>query len=245
MIAIGATLQHAVGEVVPVTAPHGLVILPSSLSRRDQLAATVRSILRVRGVATSLAVPDTALAAIPGLANESRWRSVDIVPADRRLARIRLPSRLVDAPEIWTVTDVDAVSGRGPFVLDLLGRYASPLARLRFLTDRARAGVEVNLAVSVSWHIMYRAVDGFVVAAATSDPIAAELLALSLAEENLPADRSVEGVWEDRVVQRATELELGIQTPLHLGIELRVPGHFPEALPTVARLALRMGVAFP
>ncbi|MDQ3656821.1 MAG: hypothetical protein M3457_17320, partial [Chloroflexota bacterium] len=62
-----------------------------------------------------------------------------------------------------------------------------------------------------------------------------------LADEDLAPGRSVAGPWEDRVVQRATELEIGVQIPQHLGIDLvTAPG---KAVRTaLERVMARIGV---
>ncbi|MDQ4045066.1 MAG: hypothetical protein M3173_06430 [Chloroflexota bacterium] len=87
--------------------------------------------------------------------------------------------------------------------------------------------------------------DGWLALAAT-DPIAAELWALALAERWLGCDVEMQGPWEDPAVQRATELEVGIRIPSDM--VLRAASDTP--LPAVARellheAASRLGMHVP
>ena len=78
--------------------------------------------------------------------------------------------------------------------------------------------------------------------AATCDPVAAELFALALSEGVLGSDLAFTGPWEDPVVQRATELELGVVVPHQ--IELVIHGDPGDAWATLERIAGRIGVDF-
>ena len=234
--------------VLPGEAVAGTVVLPSTRSRRDRLAGAVRADLRDRGVPTHLVIPGHPLAAMartdrPG---NPAWRSVAIAPPDRTATRVLLPARLVDAPARWIATDVAGVGGRGPYALDLLAHYVHPRDRVRLLASRRRddAAVDLNLGVTTGLYVISLEVTGFTLCAVTTDPIAAELVALSLAEENLPAHVSVQGIWEDRVIQRATELDLGIQVPAQLAVTLAGADRFPEAHGAVLRLVSRIDVHF-
>jgi hypothetical protein len=160
---------------------------------------------------------------------------------------VLLPARLVDAPARWIVTDLAGAGGRGPYALDLLARYLAPSDRLRLLASRRRdiaLPVDLHLGVPVAWHIVSQSMPGYALVAATADPIVAELVALALAEENLPANLSVEGVWEDRLIQRATELDLGIQIPDQIAVSLEGADRFPDAHGAVMRMASRIDVHF-
>jgi hypothetical protein len=211
----------ALALVLPAPVAPEVVVLPSSLRRRDSLAALVRGRLRNRGVVTHLLVPANPVAAIlPGAGD--RWRSVTLAPPDGPPYQIGLPEGLVGAAPRWIVTDVDAVAGRGPYVLDLVARHAHPVHRARMLADRQRAdmAVEANLAAAPALCIAGQRLGEGTLVAVTSDPIAGELVALALADRHLARAGDLTGPWEERVVQRATELELGIQVPAQLAIEV-------------------------
>jgi hypothetical protein len=54
----------------------------------------------------------------------------------------------------------------------------------------------------------------------TGDPIAADLLGLSLSRDPNAGDEELIGPWEDAIVQRATELEVGVRLPSDISLEL-------------------------
>lgn len=245
VVASGPTYEAAAGALDLAAGRVPVVILPASLRRDDPLAAAVRDALRHLGTSASLRLPANPAAALLGRGGHG-WTSLAIRPPDAPAATMRLPTRLADAGAIWTVTDVDAVAGSGPYVLDLVARYAAPGAWLRRRPGRHRGDVrvDVNLACRPACCLAGKATGGGVVVSVTDDPVAAELFALALADEALPADRTVSGPWEDRVVQRATELELGVQIPRQIQARLVTP--VDEDVRTVLdRVLARIGVSIP
>jgi hypothetical protein len=144
------------------------------------------------------------------------------------------------------VTDVAAVAGRGPFVLDLVARYAHPLSRIRQVVDRDRAGraAEVNLTARPDWSVL--GVTGPpAIVAVTNDLVAGELVALSLAEGLAGHGGEFASPWEDRVVQRATELELGARIPDDITLEVVATDNDTVEImrETVENLRRRIGIA--
>jgi hypothetical protein len=225
-IGTGATLAEALELAIFTNdVPGDLIVLPSSLRRTDRVAFVVRDFLRKLHVSSRLILPANPISELIRLgsgADDVQWRSVTYAPSHSASQTIRLDSRLLSGKPLWTVTDVDAVRGGGPFVLDLLARYVHPVSRFRFLGRQAQADavVDVNLAVHITTSVIGKEFGTFALVGVTSDPIAAELLALAIADEDLPPDHSVIGPWEDRVVQRATELELGVRIPQELSLSI-------------------------
>jgi len=246
-VSAGSTYAEAASGVLDTMPGSGpVLILPASLRRTDPLASAVRQELRASQVASHLMLPLNPAAALIGRATPSHgstWIDAEIRAPDVPATSIRIPARLNGPEAIWTVTDVDAVGGAGPYVLDLVARYAHPRTRLRQLISRRRsdAVVDVNLVVRPSRCVVSKAFGETVVVGVVNDPIAAELFALALADEDLAPGRSVTGPWEDRVVQRATELEIGVPIPQHLSIDLvTTPG---AAVRTVLeRVLARIGI---
>ncbi len=203
-------------EIASGSAP--VVILPSSLQRTDPLASAVRQELTSQHITSHLILPaNPALALIGG---NGPWLNLDVRPPDNPPSPVTVPARLNGRQPIWTVTDVDAVRGAGPYVLDLPARYAHPRTRIRQLASRGRAVkvVDVNLVIRLSFCIVGKMADGIAIVGVTTDPVIAELFALALADEDLPTAQSVTGPWEDRIVQRATELELGVRIPREIAV---------------------------
>lgn len=218
-----------------------VLILPSSLRRTDGLASAVRQELRSLRVPSHLYLPPHPAVALIGGAEG--WLDFALHPPDVPPSSITMPARLNGHLPIWTVTDVDAVRGTGPYVLDLPARYAHPRSRLQQLASRRRADavVDVNLVIRPSCCVVGKVVDGIAIVGATRDPVAAELFALALADEDLSPAQAVTGPWEDRVVQRATELEIGVRIPRDISVV--VTGALGEHVRTVLeRVAARIGV---
>ena len=243
----GATYAEALSGLLDADNDRAeLILLPSSLRRDDRLASAVREVLRQSRSNTHLVLPANPVAALTRFSRESSdppWTTVTIQPPDSPPKPIRLPARLLTGFPLWSVTNVDAVHGSGPFVLDLLARYVHPVSRVRHLATRSRAdaAVDVNLAASISSSVIGKEFPGYSIVGVCHDPIAAELFALALADEDLSADRSVSGPWEDRVIQRATELELGILIPEQVTVRFTEDqdSHVREMM---QRVTARMGI---
>lgn len=247
VVGTGATFTEALR--LAVTRLDGLgdvLILPSSLRRDDRFSAALRHQLRTYGVASHVVLPVNPVAELIRSRRKARgatWTTVPVMTPEGWRRSIELLARLLGALPVWSVTNIDAVSGSGPYVLDLLARYVHPLSRLRQLARRNRADavVEVNLAVTLSRCVIGKQFGSFAIAGVTADRIAGELFALALAEEDLSTDRVVTGPWEDRVVQRATELELG--APIPQQISILPAGRFESpARAALERVASRIGV---
>jgi len=247
VVATGSTWADALPGVLPgpITS-EPVLILPSSLRRADPLATALRDMLRASRVPSHLLLPANPAAAIAGHVARSGtagWATTDLRPPDIPPATITLPLRLTGPEPIWSVTDVDRVGGKGPYVLDLIARYLHPRSRLRLLASQRRsdAAVDVNLVARPSRGVVGKAVGNGVIVGVVDDPIAAELVALALADELLPPGWIATGPWEERVVQRATELQLGIQIPQQLAVSV-IGTPAPDALTTIRRATDRIGV---
>ena len=157
---------------------------------------------------------------------------------------MRLPASLLDATRLICVVDLDRVAKTGPFVLDLLARYVSPVDRLRIIASRERSVLvtEVNLAQRIDSIVISRMVDGQRVNVVTSDLVAGELSALTLSEMVVGGQRQWQTPWEDAVVQRATELELGARIPNDIRVIAQNPVTLPVVASTLTALHLRMGI---
>lgn len=225
------------------------VMLPSSLDPGDELVRAMSRSLRSRGWMSSVRVPEHPLRstarAIAGA--KDAWRSVALQLPEGMTDEVSLPAGIVAAHSLMYVTLVDTVARTGPFQLDLLSRYVHPRHRLRRLIDRDRAqrAAEVNLARGSDWCVVGCTAPLGVVGV-TTDVVAGELLALALAERFFGRQAEFASPWEDQVVQRATELELGARIPGDIRIELKdEPTVTEQAREVVDFLRQRMGIGLP
>ncbi|MDP8910233.1 MAG: hypothetical protein M3N47_14220, partial [Chloroflexota bacterium] len=176
------------------------------------------------------------------LTDGALWRRVALSRPDTRLAEVRLPAAVVDAPARIAFATVNPDRG-APIALDVLTRYTHPRLRLllRAAPDREALAAEVNLACRLDLLMVVGVLGAVPVAAITRDRIAAELIGLALREDPVLSSRELAGLWEDKLVQRATELDLGVAVPSQLRL------HLPSTLPADAgaaldRILLRLGL---
>ncbi len=215
------------------------LLVPSSGETADALLSLLVTELRAGDVAPIVCVPAHGPRALMG----STWAPVEIETPDLPRHRVRI-ARALAGTEPWIVCDVDAVARTGPFILDVVSRYLHPLDRVRLLADRQRGrrAADLNLAIRPVWSVIGAHAGSGYLLAACHDPVAAELFALALSEQILGPEHAFTGPWEDPVVQRATELELGVVIPQQ--IEFVVHGNPGAILPALDRIAGRIGVDF-
>ena len=219
-IQIEPTLARAAAELLPVMAGHfhgATIVLPSSLDPKDPVAAEVLSQLPA-DTDGSIMVPVSGAAARRAFLSPTvlgDWRDMPILAPGSKLQSALMPGAIAAADNRVVVVDVVEVARHGPFVLDLAARYVHPRQRVRVVADAARSelAAEIASAVRFDLHVVSLTLREGTVLAVTTDAIAAELVALALAERCIGSTRAFTGPWEDAVVQRATELELGVLLP--------------------------------
>lgn len=214
------------------------VLVPSTGQIGDCLLALIELALHDLGVSSRRTVPARG----PRSLFRDDWTVVELSLPDLPKRRVRIAKTLARGG-FWIICDVDAVASTGPFVLDVLARHLHPLDQLRQIGDRERERrtAEVNLGISPGWCLVGgQAATGYLIAA-TRDVIAAELVALAMSENALRPGIAVTGPWEDPVVQRATELELGVPTPQFITLVIHNEGG--DIGPELERIAERIGLS--
>lgn len=213
-----AHVSHMAGNVA---------LLPSSMDGKDPFVALVN------GVLPEICKPFTALPVAGAAARRAfltpsvigRWIDRPVRLQDSSITSVTWPQELAQANHRIIVTDVVEVARRGPFVLDLAARYIHPRQRMRLLSSSQREAqaAEVASALPIELFAIYLAQREGVMLAVTTDIIAAELMTLAMSELCVGSPRSFSGPWEDPVVQRATELELGVLLPERMRVILNGP----------------------
>jgi len=224
-----------------------IVVLPASLEETDPVAEAVLSALPA-GASGRIVTPLSGGAARRAFFMPSQvggWRGVRVPVPGVTVGTVLLPDEVAGAATRLVAVDVVEVARHGPFVLDLLARYVHPRQRLRLVADRQRTSLvaEVAAAATPTLSLVSLSVPGGALVAATADAVAAELVALAFAERCVGSTRAFTGPWEDAVVQRATELDLGV--PLPAGIALRSAGAAvgePWAVELLDHLRQRLGL---
>lgn len=243
------TMPAAVAALLPSlteTFRGDVAILPASLDASDIVAEAVRGLLPP-AASSSIVTPLAGAAArrallLPAVVGD--WTSVPIAVAGAGADSVLLPGAVARGTRVVAV-DVVEVARHGPFVLDVIASYVHPRQRLRLVADRQRSSLvaEVASAALPALSVISLGVPGGALVAVTTDAIAAELVALALAERCIGPSRSFTGPWEDAVVQRATELQLGVLMPAGISLDLHgAATSEPWAVALVEHLGQRLGL---
>lgn len=222
-IQVEPTLERAAASLLPVMVAHmqgATVVLPSSLDGKDPVAAEAIDALP-QDAEGRILLPASGGAARRAFLSPTvlgDWRDMPVLAPGSRLETALMPGALSSARHRIIAVDVVEVARHGPFVLDLATRYLHPRQRMRVVANTARSelAAEVASAIHVDLFIVSLTLREGTILSATTDPIAAELVALALSERCVGTTRSFTGPWEDAVVQRATQLELGVLLPAHI-----------------------------
>ncbi len=216
------------------------LILPAhSTLGAGSLANALRTALSSFGIVTGMQNPSSLIEWRPG----TTWRTIPLARLEVRLRDVRLPATIADASNRILLTSV-AGSRPVPIALDALARYTYPRLRLmiRAASVREALAVEVNAAIRPDLVVIGACMSRWYIVAVSADLIAAELFGLALREEPLLSSLELSTPWEDPLVQRATELDLGVNLPSQLRIH--VSGPTPdEVASTLHRMKLRLGMA--
>lgn len=202
------------------------------------LGRSLRSSLTESGIGTRVAEEPSRF----GLGKGVEWRRVRLTRPDARLEEVSLPVGIVDAPSRISVSSVGA-DREGPIALDVLSRFTHP--RLKFFLhmtpEREALVAEVNLACRLDLLIIAGTIGSWHIVALSEDPVATELFGLALREAPMLSSLELAGPWEDPMVQRSTELGLGVTLPSQLRL------HVSDSLPcdltaALDRIRLRLGM---
>ncbi|MGE3797610.1 MAG: hypothetical protein AB7G88_07195 [Thermomicrobiales bacterium] len=201
-------------------------------------------------------------AAVIDLSSVMARMLTDIVPRRRsrvdtesvapRLREVRLPTALTTARTVIAIIDARGDPRRRPdYGIGVWARLASPRHRLGARITGAREGLTAEIALARPPDIVYTVDElwkgGPVALVQAHDLIASEVI--SLAIRDLRTDRAAEqgGPWEDPLVQRATEIGLGIPGPRDLHVSVNVAANVDRmdtlrAIDQVERAVRRAGV---
>ena len=181
------------------------------------------------------------------------WVPLAISQPGARLARVLVPRPVARADRLVAAALVQtpAARPRSP-VIGLWADFVHPRQGLPALLTGERTALLADLAAvfvpRLALVVLAVRLGPAWVAAATPDLIVAELVALALRAE-ASGDPEPVGPWQDPIVQRATELSLGVATPHQLRI---VPAPAAGRPPgrslldnLIERLRLSLGVPSP
>lgn len=225
-----------------------VALMPSSMDGKDPFVGLVQSALP-EITSSFVTLPVSGPAARRAFFTPSvlsHWIDRPVRAPDASVGSITIPQDIAQADHRIIVTDVVEVARRGPFVLDLPARYLHPRQRMRLIAsgEREALAAEVASAFPLDLFAVYLAQREGVILAVTSDIVSAELVALAMSELCTGSPRSFAGPWEDPVVQRATELEMGVLLPDRISLVSDGPDRSEYwAQRIVDHIRLRIGIS--
>jgi hypothetical protein len=178
------------------------------------------------------------------------YTSIDLGGRGDRLTHARMPERFARRSPALVVSDLTRFDPARPSIaIGVWAQFAHPFQRFGAAISGQGDGLTAELALAAppAWYFAAASWQGKPMAILADDMIAAELLGLAIGQIQADPDREPAGPWEHPLVQRATELNLGVRTPVEidfttewLGADLDLSGAFAAF---GAVVAARIGIA--
>ena len=156
------------------------------------------------------------------LRGRDRWVEVDVSAAGGRVERVPVRRGVMEAAALIGVGSIGTPEKTHPLAIGLWSRFVHPKLAIaaRLGGDRAPLAADLAIPFRPRLLVLTGAWRSLPVVVATPDLIAAELAGLAIRHGATtdPADRP--RPWEDPLIQRATELGLGVLHPSSLDVRL-------------------------
>lgn len=218
--------ELAIDTLLELDEPCGTCILSSPptiaalADPRGWRNRSLRQLLKRLGDAHGEILAATPPSIARGLFSRSTdWIEINLGGRGDRLEKVTLARSLFDSEMLFAFTNLDRPlqrSERMTIAIGLWSHFARGLERIgaRVGDDRTGLAAEIALGVVVRRYFVTATVDKTSVVVSTSDPIVAELAgrALLRLSKQTPLDETV-APWEEPIVQRGSELKLGVQSP--------------------------------
>ncbi len=182
--------------------------------------------LRASNHSVTLLTPSSlrSLAWASRKSESSPWTSLPLTHLSDTLPHAILPTRLTSATSIVLLIDVREAKGPRPtLALGAWREFLHPKQRLLLALASRRLVTDPEIAALIQPRaiMLIHAWDPGFLVHVCPDRIASELLGLAVHQATRCPAALDTGPWEDTIVQRATELDLGIRLPTDLIIEWR------------------------
>lgn len=195
------------------------------------VAAATRSIVRsalegIDGVQEVIAPRSAGGSLWRGYGPGRDWKPVDVDQRAPRLRTVWLPPALVEATRLVAVNDLRGDRESRPVIaIGLWALVAHPRQRTGARISGRRDGLatEIAIAIEAAHYLVIERYGASPALIAGHDPVAVEVVALGLRQLRVKRRDSLSKPWEDPLVQRATELDLGIRHPSELDLVWVVP----------------------
>ena len=176
----------------------------------------VAAALKRRGISARVTLPPVTTAGAWLRSRQTKWIAIELLAPAGRLERVWLPASIEEASALIAISDLQPKqSPRDPIAIGIWARFAHPRQRTGAWLSDARDGLtaEIASAVRPGLILVFAKWRGFPLIVASDDQIAAELAGLAMQQLTGNPFEEQAGPWEDPLVQHATELMLGVQSP--------------------------------
>lgn len=241
-----AMSEMGLGEAQSIPSPIIVVAANATTAERGGFAQIVKALLAAPDREVNVAVPEPFPRAV--------WRRIARqnhrgTPVALGPSAVQMPKGIVGAATIVAVNDLRGEPAERPvIVLGIWSRFAGLKARVGVRVSPPEQGpaAEIALAVRPSLVLLADRWHERSLVVATADQIAAELVGLAIRQAMRNGDDEDIRPWQDPVVQRATELDLGVRIPDQIAIRARSIGNTAETTDDLrallADVAARLGV---
>lgn len=147
------------------------------------------------------------------------WRRVAERPEPS--SPFKLPVGIVDSGALVVANDLRGETAARPAIaLGVWARFAGVRERIGVRVLPPEHGLAAEIAATVRPELILLADSwrGRSLVVAASDQVAAELAGLAIRQASGASDEAALGPWQDPLVQRATELDLGVRIPEQIAL---------------------------
>jgi hypothetical protein len=253
--AIDAAVEPWLSQSPLATAAEVVIAVPAVALARDPLGAPRRLVERFKHDRRSarIVVPSRTIAgSLLSVRQPTRWTSVPVSASAEWLDHASILSALATADPIIFVNALDSRRRWSSPVIGSWVRFAHPRQRLAAAATDQREGLTVEIASAFrpALILLIDAGNDPPLVITSNDQIAAELAALAVQDlHHLPNDDvQMVGPWEHPLIQRATELGLGVTWPGALHLRAIWTGEDDESARTqflafVEHIRTRLGIS--
>jgi len=181
---------------------------PATAALTDLLARTEQT--------TRMVVPPATLVGAWSSFRKFDWVAVELPPQAERLRHVWLPGNIVHAKRLIAINRLPVeMPNKEPIALGIWAQFAHPRQRTGAWLSDERTGLAAEIALAVKPDLILLSGDwrGFPFLISSDDQIAAELAGLAVAQTRSKTPPENGGPWEQPLVQRATELSIGVKRP--------------------------------
>lgn len=189
-----------------------------------------------------VAVPETIGSNLIRFVTRNRspgFTAIDVSATPARFGTVSVRSDVASASHLIGLGGIGTPTSPGPLAIELWSRFVDPRLSIPIARSPGRHPETADLALAFSplRTVLTGTWQGYVVLIGSGDLVALELVALAIRAASIRDPELRPRPWEDPVIQRATELDLGVLLPSQIDLQTAWAGP-PDPHGTTALAAL-------